>query len=159
MKYIFLWLCILIVACQGKLTEEQKKELRDGMKASEIVKISPAEITEAAFAYGRKIAEDVKQLTDLQNPNIDELEDQYGVTIFALEQRDSLLLTIEQQLIEAYASAKSADLTDNIQKIGTDTLLYTTPIMSTQSDGSIQFDYALGIKMPLKMVIFSRNKD
>lgn len=159
MRYLFPVLLILLASCQANLTEEQKKELRDGMKANEIVKISEAEITEAAFKYGRKIAEDVKRVADLKDAKIAELQRQYHVNIFPLEPGDSLLLAIEQQLIEAYTSAKGVELTDNIQKIGKDSLLYTSPIMITLPDGSSQFEYALGIRMPIKYVILSIDKN
>jgi hypothetical protein len=148
-----------MASCQAKLTEEQKKELREGMEANEIVKISQAEITNAAFSYGRKIAEDVKQTNDINDAKVAELQEQYHVTIFPLEPGDSLLLVIEQQLIEAYTSAKAIELTDNVQKVGKDSLLYTSPIMTTLPDGSLQFQYALGIRMPLKEVILSIGKN
>lgn len=149
----------LMASCTASLTEEQKKELKEGMKANEIVKISEAEITEAAFQYGRLIAVEVKKFPDIRNSNIEDIEKDYHVSIFPLSPGDSLLLTIEQQLIEAYTSAKTIELSDNIQKIGKDSLLYTAPIMSTLPDGSTQFEYALGIKMPIKQVILSINKD
>lgn len=79
--------------------------------------------------------------------------------IYPLAPGDSLLLAIEQQIIEAYTSANGLDLTDNIQKIGNDSLLYTYPVLSTLPDGSVQFKFALGIKMPKKEVILSMQKD
>lgn len=159
MKYILPVLFIIMTSCTASLTEDQKKELKEGMKANEIVKISQAEITEAAFSYGRLIAAEVKKIPDIRNSKIDEIEENYHVTVFPLAPGDSLLLTIEQQLIEAYTSAKSTELSDNIQKIGKDSLLYTAPIMSTLPDGSTQFEYALGIRMSVKQVILSINKD
>ncbi len=159
MRYFYPLLYILLVACQAKLTEEQKKELRDGMKASQIVKISEAEITDAAFRYGRQIASEVQKLQDIKNLQIEEIADHYNVIIYPLAPGDSLLLSVEQQLIEAYTSAKAFELPDNIQKIGKDSLLYTAPIVSTLPDGSTQFEYALGVRMPLKTVILSISKD
>jgi hypothetical protein len=147
------------MSCTASLTEEQKKELKEGMKANEIMKISQAEITEAAFRYGRLIAAEVKEFPDIRSAKIDTIEKHYHVTVFPLSPGDSLLLSIEQQLIEAYTSAENIELSDNIQKIGNDSLLYTAPIMSTLPDGSLQFEYALGIKMPLKQVILSINKE
>ena len=159
MRHLILLLFLFLMSCTASLTEEQKKELKEGMKANEIMKISQAEITEAAFQYGRLIASEVKELPDTHNTKINEMEKNYHVTIFPLAPGDSLLLSIEQQLIEAYTSAKNIKLSDNIQKIGKDSLLYTTPIMSTLPDGSMQFEYALGIRMPLKQVILSINKE
>lgn len=159
MRLLVILVFVFLFGCQAKLTDEQKKELREGMDANKIVKISEAEITQAAFSFGRKIADEVKQLPNLSNPELERLEKAYKVDIFPLAPGDSLLLAIEQQIIEAYTSAKGLDLTDNIQKIGTDTLLYTHPVLSTRSDGSVQFNYALGIRMPKKEVILSIQED
>ncbi len=161
MRYLVVLLFSVFLACQGKLTDEQKKEMRDGMKANKIVKISEAEIVDAAFVYGRSISGEIQnQSPDLKNEQaISALQKKYNVIIFPLQPGDSLLMEIEQQLIEAYTSASGVELTDNIQKIGNDSLLYTLPIMKKQDDGSIQFIYALGIRMPKKEVILSIEKN
>lgn len=155
MRYLLPLLFLILASCQGKLTDEQKKELKDEMKASEILKISEAEIIEAAFNYGRNLSDKIKKVADLKDPAVAVLETDYHVVIYQLEPGDSLLRTIEQQLIEAYTSAQGIELTDNVQKIGGDTLLYTYPVMVTRLDGSEQFMYALGIRMAKKDVILS----
>ncbi len=157
MKYLLLILTFLIAACQGKLTEEQKKEMRDGMIANRIKKISEAEIIDAAFSFGRAIASEIHPKID--QAKIDDLQQTYHVKIYPLQAGDSLLLQIEKQLIDAYTSGNSLELTDNIQKVGSDSLLYTLPVMDTLSDGSTQFKYALGILMPKKDVILSIEKE
>lgn len=156
MKYLLPLFFLFIAGCQGSLTQEQKREMRDGMKANEIIKISEAEIIEAAFQYGRTISDEVLQNPELGNQRyIVMLQEKYHVKIFPLAQGDSLLMEIEKQLIDAYTSATNIDLTDNIQKIGKDSLLYTLPIMDTLKDGSFNFKYALGIRMPKKDIILS----
>lgn len=160
MRYLLPFLILLITSCQGRLTEEQKKEMKEGMKANEIMKIPEAEIIEGAFQYGRTISDILNvinpDLSDLQQ--IHQLQEEYHVKIYSLESGDSLLMEIEQQLIEAYTNASGVELTDNIQKIGNDSLLYTKPIMETEPDGALQFKYALGIKIPKKDVILSMQK-
>lgn len=160
MKKLMPVLLLMVFSCQGKLTEEQKKEMREGMKAHEIVKISDAEITEAAYSYGRNISS-IIQTSDSINLNAElaRLQEQYHVEIYPLAPGDSLLMEIEQRLIEAYTSATEIDLTDNVQKVGTDSLLYTRPIMKTLEDGSVIFQYALGIRMPKKEVILSMERE
>lgn len=158
MRFLFLLLVLIIISCQGRLTEEQKKELKEGMDANQIVKISDAEIVEAAFQYGRDLAEQVRALPSLNDKRLVNLQDEFQVKIYSLATGDSLLLQIEQELIEAYTSARNIDLSDNIQKIGKDSLLYTMPIMDTLADGSLEFKYALGIRMPKKRVIQSIKK-
>lgn len=162
MKKLLPLLLLVIFACNGRLTDEQKKKMRDNMKAHEIVKISDAEITEAAFQYGRTISKKIKaqHSQNLSQQLTNELQEQYHVKIYPLTPGDSLLKEIEQQLIEAYTTA-AADFEppDNIQKIGKDSLLYTLPIMETQPDGSAHFQYALGILMHKKDVILSIKRD
>ncbi|MEQ8362200.1 MAG: hypothetical protein RIF39_04915 [Cyclobacteriaceae bacterium] len=159
MKKLLPFVLLLIFGCQGRLTDEQKKEMREGMKANEIVKISDAEITEAAFRYGRIISEKIQEQDSPNEALTKKLQEEYHVKIYPLTSGDSLLMEIEQQLIEAYTSAADIELTDNIQKIGNDSLLYTLPIMETQPDGSVTFQYALGIRMPKKAVILSMNRE
>jgi len=143
----------LLSACQGKLTDEQRKEMKEGMEAHEIKKISEADIIAAAFAYGRKIADEIDSTN---SGTTQQLEQKYKVVIHPLQSGDSLLMEIEQQLIEAYTSTEgTVDLTDNVQKMGSDSLLYTKPIMHQRPDGSSEFRYALGIRMPKKEVILS----
>lgn len=159
MRFLVTLALLLIFGCQARLTDEQKKEMREGMKANEIVKISEAEIIEAALLFGNKIVREVENLSVLEKPELDILEKEYKVSIFPLAPGDSLLMEIERQLIEAYTSANDLVLSDNIQKIGKDTLLYTHPVFSTLPDGSVQFNYALGIRMPKKEVILSIDRD
>ena len=65
-----------------------------------------------------------------------------------------MLQEIEKQIVEAYAAADgNVELSDNIQRIGKDTLLYTKPMMTTLPDGSLQFNYALGIRIPKREVV------
>lgn len=159
MRFLVTLALLLIFGCQARLTDEQKKEMREGMKANEIVKISEAEIIEAALLLGNKIVREVENLSVLEKPELAILEKEYKVSIFPLAPGDSLLMEIERQLIEAYTSANDLVLSDNIQKIGKDTLLYTHPVFSTLPDGSVQFNYALGIRMPKKEVILSIDRD
>jgi len=156
MKHYFI-LILSITACQGSLTNEQKREVREGIKANEIKKISEAEILDASFKYGRMITNLIKtQNVNLENTSaLKDIEKLYQVVIFPLAPGDSLLLEIEQQLIDAYTFAASAQLSDNVQKLGSDSLLYTLPMMEAQPDGSEVFKYALGIRMPKKAVILS----
>ncbi|GAB1445659.1 MAG: hypothetical protein KF860_01635 [Cyclobacteriaceae bacterium] len=154
-------LLLIVFACQGKLTEEQKKKMWDEKKAHEIVKISDAEITEAAFQYGRSISEEIKKLdsSPLNAQLKNELQQKYHVRIHVLSLGDPQLMGIEQQLMEAYEAAADFELVDNIQKIGKDSLIYTLPITNTQSDGTVNFKYVVGVRMAKKDVILSMNKD
>jgi hypothetical protein len=144
---------ILLVACGGTLTDEQRKKLKEGMKLNEIKKISEAQITEAAFAMGRSLA---KSIDKANRKQIDSLQRTCKVKILSLHLGDSQLLKIEKEIVEAYtAGSGQVQLNDNVQRVGTDSLLYTKPIMKELQDGSLQFTYALGIRIPRKQVVLS----
>jgi hypothetical protein len=156
MKILGLGLLLFLVSsCGGNLTEEQRKRLKEGMRLQEIRKLSDAQITEAAFALGRKInGEAGSHIHD--DAFVDSLAAVYGVEILKLQMGDSMALAVERQIIEAYTSgADAAVLSDNIQKAGPDTLVYTQPIMRTLPDGASQFSHVIAIRMPKKQVVLS----
>jgi hypothetical protein len=158
MKHLLFFACTLFLfSCGGSLSEDQKKRIRESMEEGQIRKVSDAELTEAAFSYGRLIVDDLKGTDqDLSNPStIDSIENIYGVKIISLKTGDSALMEIEKQIIEAYTSGGSLDLPDNIQRFGTDSLLYTKPIMQEKPDGSVEFVKAIGIHLPKKRVVLS----
>ena len=148
--------CLLILAgCGGSLTDEQRKQMRENMEASEIRKVTDAELTDAAFAFGRQIS-GLIQTTGNDVTLIDSLEQEFGVKILFLEPADSMLAQVEQQLIEAYTSGSGVvELTDNVQNLHNDTLLYTKPVLRELPDGTTEFTRALGIRMPVKSVVLS----
>jgi hypothetical protein len=154
------WIMALVLAtsCGGSLSEDQRKKLRENMEAGEIRKVTDAELTEAAFAYGRSITA-ILEANDnsMTNGSLrDSLEKTYHVKIAPLVPGDSLLLEIENQIIEAYTSgAGLVQLNDDIQKLGADSILYTKPILREKPDGSVEFVQALGIHMPKKNIILS----
>lgn len=155
----FVWIiCVSLVACNGTLTEEQKRKIREEREESQIKKISEADITEAAFTNGRAIST-VLEKRDNQLKNkalIDSLEKAFNVEIISLQTNDSTLRAIEQKIIEAYiAGGASTSLSDNIQKMGKDSILYTKPLMLEKKDGSVEFTKALGIRMSKRNVIRS----
>jgi uncharacterized protein with PIN domain len=146
---------IFLCGCGGSLTEEQRHKAKKDMEDHAIKKISEAQITEAAFAMGRKQTA-ILEIKSMKKSIIDSLENQYKVKIVVLSSTEKSIGTKEKEVLEAYQMGSGkADLTDNIQKIGLDTILYTKPIMKELPDGSLQFSYAIGIKMPKREVVLS----
>jgi hypothetical protein len=148
----------VITACGGSLSDEQRKKLRENMEAGEIRKVTDAELTDAAFALGRMISDTVSRRDPaLANaPFIDSLEQNLQVEILLLQPSDTMLATVEQQIIQAYTSGSGVvELTDNVQRMHGDTLLYTKPILRDLPDGTSSFEHALGIRMPVKSVVLS----
>jgi hypothetical protein len=150
---ILLILTFIVIGCGGSLSTEQRKKIRENMEAGAIKKVSDAELTEAAFAYGRSIAKGIK---GSNQKIIDSLEKAFGVDILYMQPGDSMLRSVEKQIVEAYtAGATTVDVGDNIQKMRSDSILYTKPVMVERPDGSLEFTKALGIRMPKKQIIRS----
>lgn len=120
---------------------------------NEIKKATDAEITEAAFQFGRQTALIIqKRDKTLSNQSfLDSLSQALEVEIFALQSGNQNLRGVEKQLLEAYAS--EAQSSDNIQKMGPDSLLYTKPLVREHPDGSTQFTKAIGIRMTKKQIV------
>ncbi|MFM8832087.1 MAG: hypothetical protein ACKOEV_00340 [Cytophagales bacterium] len=123
MKWGIIILAIALPACTGRLSDEQKRKIKEEMESSQIKKISEAEITETAFAIGRAIALPLeKRDKQLKNHTIiDSLQRVYSVSIVALTQSDSLL--------------------------------YTKPMMQTRADGSEELVAVLGIRIPKREIV------
>ena len=155
MKYIVSVCFLLLLSCTGKLTDEQKRKIREEREESQLRKISEADITEAAFEYGRMITAIIeKRDVELkQSLFIDSLEKAFSVEIISMKTDDATLRAVEKQVIEAYVSGGTIALNDNVQKMGKDSILYTKPLMSEMSDGSVVFAKALGLRMSKREII------
>jgi hypothetical protein len=153
-------LLLLLISCGGNLSDEQRRKLSERAKSDEIKRVTEGELMSAAFSYGRNIAEVLgKRDPALTNKVlIDSLEKAFNVNINLIIPGDSMALGIEQKLIEAYTSGADAgqvDLPDDIQKLETDSLIYTKPIVSERPDGTVEFTRALSIHMPTRSVVLS----
>ena len=127
------------------------------MESKSLKKISDAELTEAAFLYSRALAR-IIETTHQSNQHqfLDSLEKAYHVQILFMKPSDSLLRRVERLVIEAYTSgAEVTTIGDNLQRMGSDSLLYTKPLMKERPDGSLEFDKALAFRIPKKQVILS----
>lgn len=155
------WIVIFglaMTACGGSLTDEQRKKVREEMEASEIRKVTDADVVDASFSYGRTMMAllEKRDSTFSNQELIDSLEAAFHVQIGPMVPGDSLMHDIENQIIEAYTSgAGQVELSDNVQKLGTDSLLYTKPIVRETAGGNVEFVKAVGIRMPRKAVILS----
>ncbi len=128
------------------------------MENSEIKKITDSQITEAAFQYGRQVAVIIekKDKTLTNQSFLDSVGQVFQVEIVALQAGNKTLRGVEKQLLEAYQT--DANASDNIQKMGIDSLLYTKPFTREHPDGSTEFTKALGIRMTKKQIVLTINK-
>jgi hypothetical protein len=156
MKYVAFVCLLALISCNGKLSDEQKRKIKEEREESKIKKISEVDITEAAFAYGRQITDIIERRDNtLSNKKlIDSLENVFQVEIISMQSNDSTLRAVEKQIIEAYvAGGSGVTLSDNVQKMGKDSILYTKPLQSKQADGSVIFTKAVGLRIAKRELI------
>ncbi|MBL7873193.1 MAG: hypothetical protein JNM78_16360 [Cyclobacteriaceae bacterium] len=157
MKYVLFVAALFWFSCTGTLSDNQRKKIKEEMENSEIKKVTDAQITQAAFLYGRQVGAIVekKDRTLTNQIFLDSVSQVFNVEIIALQSENSSLRGVEKQLLEAYQT--DAQASDNIQKMGNDSLLYTKPFTREHPDGSTEFTKALGIRMTKKQVILTIN--
>src|SRR5688572_12877984 len=144
MKYSVLILLVALVSCTGSLSDEQRKRIKESMEQGEIKKFSEAQITEAAIQYGDSVLAALgKRDTELTKEVL--WDSVFNVEIILLQEDNPNLRDIERQILSAYLNGGGSD--ENIQKMGTDTLLYTMPYLRELGDGMSVFEYAIGIRM------------
>lgn len=149
-----LLLFVFVTACTGTLTDEQRKKIKENMEQGKIKKVTDAEITEAAFKFGRGIAsvQEKKDKTLTNQAFLDSLSRAFDVEIISLQTGSTSLRGIEKQILEAYTQSVPGT-SDNVQKMGSDSLIYTKPIVREHPDGSLEFIKALGIRMTRKQIV------
>jgi hypothetical protein len=159
MSRTFIWVLVFSWACGGTLTDEQRKKAKKDMEDHAIKKITEAEIIETSFSVGRKITALLAASHAGEKHAVDSLQTEYNVKLVYLNSSSTFSNEIEKQVIGAYTmSSGETELTDNVQKVGFDSLLYTKPVLRELPDGSKQFVKALAVKMSRKSVVLSIKK-
>jgi hypothetical protein len=156
MKY-FIVLFIILTACGGKLTDEERQRLHEGMATQDIRRVSEADLQEAAMAYARSVMQYVMKANNhlSEKSRIDSLAAAHHVRIYFLMPDDDSLGDTEKKLVEAYiAGSDTGSAGENLQKIGEDSILYTMPVFKVLP-GSQSFSHAIGIKMAKKTIVLS----
>ena len=154
-KLLLILLALSLLACGGSLTDEQRKKMKEASEQQAIIKVTDAEITEAAFAKGRSVME------SLTKPDqADSVSQVAHVKIHWLKPGGGDAMEIEQQLIDAYINSviEGVPLQDNVQNIGMDSVLYTKPVVLTRPDGSVEVKGTWNIWMTKKQLILAMKR-
>jgi hypothetical protein len=157
-NWVVLVLVVLLFACGGSLTPEQKEKARKAIEEGKIKRITPAQITEAALNYGKRISTTVNELDPfLNNPEfIDSIATINQVVIYALRPDMESLSKEESSIADAYqAQGDITGVGENIQQLAGDSLLFTYPVGNERPDGSRPFSHAIAIKMSVKQIVLS----
>jgi hypothetical protein len=152
-------LLIVFTACGGKLSDEQRKQMKEGMEQQKIVQLSNSEIVTAALEQGQTIF-NVLEKSKFDHTKIDSIAHHYRVKIYWRTPGTADAKEIEQQLIEAYVSGMvTGSLQDNIQELhkadqsGYDSLLYSKPIVTPMPDGVEKLEGVWNIYLSKKQVV------
>jgi hypothetical protein len=149
---------LVMTACGGSLSEDQRKKIKEDMQEHKIVRVTDAEITEAAFEKGRQVMRVIGKTTH-NIAKADSLGDALKADIKWITPGTKNAQQIEQQLIEAYLeSFINGGMADNIQKLGTDSLLYTAPVTEKLVDGSESVKGMWSIRLSKKDLILAMDK-
>lgn len=130
--------------------------MREARESKTIKKVSEAEITERAFAQGRDLMKVIVQAPKA----IDSLEAAHQVRISWLTPGSSNATDVEQQLINAYLNSiiSGTPVSDNVQRFGEDSLLYTHPVTRELPDGTVAVDGTWNISLSRKQLVLSIEK-
>jgi len=148
---------LLFVSCGGSLTTEQREKARKAIEEGQIKRVTPAQLTEAALAFAKPIADQIVEQDPYFNDSafIDSLAASREVSVYALRTGAQGLDQKESEILDAYTSEDDlGNVNDNVQTIG-DTLLFTRAITKERPDGSRPFSHAIAIKMSVRTVVNS----
>jgi hypothetical protein len=149
---------LMLAACEGRLSDDQRKKIKEDMEQHKIVRVTDAEITEAAFVQGRKVMKDLDKMS-ARHEKIDSLSNANKIKVKWLVPGATNALEIERQLVEAYlASSINGGMEDNVQRLDTDSLLYTQPVTEKLPDGSETVKGIWSIRFSKKELILGMNK-
>jgi hypothetical protein len=152
----------LMLSCEGRLSDEQRKRIKEEMQLQKIKKVTEAEITEAAFAEGRKLVAMADRLRQ-DSARMDSLIDSRKGKMRFVVPGKSNVIALEQQLIDAYLADESGLMQDNVQRARpgknvSDSLLYTKPVIEKLPDGSEKLMGIWNIWLSQKELIIAMDK-
>jgi hypothetical protein len=165
MKKIVFAGMIILTACGGSLSDEQRKKMREGMERQKIVKLSDSEIMLTAMDKGQKVYAILEKF-HFDSTKVDSIAEQNHVKIRWVVPGAATAQAVEQQLIEAYVvGLATGSLQDNIQKLHApnnpdtyDTLIYSKPVVSSMPDGVENLEGVWNIYLSKKDVVLSAGK-
>ncbi|MDQ2655848.1 MAG: hypothetical protein M3Y60_00395 [Bacteroidota bacterium] len=163
MKTGCLLMAIILFSCGGSLSDEQRKQMREKMEANRIVRVTEAEIMDAAFEEGREVVHSLDSLEG-NTAGLDAYRGSYPGQIHFITPGQSTGHLLEQQLIDAYLADPSSGFQDNVQEVRNesgdfDTLLYTKPVMKKRPDGSDELVGVWNIWLPKKELVIQITRD
>jgi hypothetical protein len=156
---------LVLVACGGNLSDEQRRKIKQEMEEKKIVRITEPEIMTGALEKGHSVIKSIGNNT-YSEALVDSIEKKHGVKIHYAVPGGKNSQAIEQELIDAYITGIATGAADeNLQKVynnarkdSFDTLLYSKPSITRLPDGTEQLDGIWNIYIPKKQVVLEISK-
>lgn len=154
----FMLLIVAITSCGGSISDEQRKQMLEARELQTIQKVTDVEITEAAFEKGREVVSKLNEKTPA--PQLDSIAHTADVKVRWLVPGSADAHEIERQLIDAYINSvmMGEEQTDNVQRIGKDSLLYTKALVITRPDSSVEVRGTWNVWISKKKLILGMNR-
>ena len=157
MRWNYVAILLFLMGCGGSLNEEQRKQMREAREQHTIRKVTDAELTQEAFDRGKEILDLIEKKPDLS----DSIAQSYHVSIRWIDPSSPDATELERQVIDAYLNSvmMGSTVTDNVQKLGMDSLLYSKPVVTELPDGSVQVKGLWNVKMSKKYLVLGMDKE
>ena len=164
MKRIPVILALFFSACGGSLSDEQRKQIREGMEDQKIIKVSEAEIMAEAMGKAQAV---MARLEKADSADVDDIARNEKVTVRFLTPGNTSARTIERELIDAYITGIAAEgAEENIQKIWIDadrtdydSLLFSRPQTRLNRDSVEELEGIWNIYMSRKDLVLRIGRD
>lgn len=149
--WILIGAALLLSACNGGLTDAQKKAFKEENEQREVKRVTPGELTQAVYDHGNAIADTLQQLfskkdrqdnlwhtsviTAEDEPLLDSLNRKYKVHIKWIGAEAGsdtpVVVPMEKQLMDAYLydTENGQEVRKNVQKIDERSYLFTQPVL------------------------------
>lgn len=162
MKLSAIILLLFLFSCGGSLSDEQRRQMREKMELNKIVRVTEAEITEAAFAKGRRIMDTLDSMKN-DSTKLKAYLKANAARVHYIQPGKSNARALEQQLVDAYLADESGAMPDNVQEKrdargNYDSLLYTKPVTKKLPDGSDRLDGIWNIWISKKELVLEIGK-
>jgi hypothetical protein len=140
-----------LAGCGGTLSDEQRAQMKEGMKEQEIKRVTDAEILAQATEQGQRIMGIIRH----SPAAADSLANAYHARIHWIEPGNKNTIELERQLIEAIVTGLSEGIvSDNVQLTG-DSVLYSAPAVDTLADNTLQYRGTWNIFLSKKYIVLS----
>ncbi len=158
-----LLLALVLGSCGGKLSDEQRERIKEGMEHQKIIKVSEAEIMAEAVEKAQAVMAKLKTADSTEIVNIARSE---KVSVRFLTPGNANARAIERELIEAYITGITEGAEENIQKVWVDdqrtdydSLLFSRPQTRVNEEGVEELQGIWNIYIARKDLVLQIGKD